>query len=390
MYEGLIEDWPKRVCYGQGSIARLPELMTDLGRSRAFVICGRTVASGSMLESVRRSLGERLVGVYDTISAHTPYPEVMEAAEQFNACAADTIISVGGGSAIDGGKGIALLKATGGNFAPYTIDFGATGMERETMPDPGVAHIAVPTTAGSSSDVMPTAGIRDPEKRTKLLFWDSRMVPDATVLDPEMAIHANPELSAATGMTAMARCIESLYAKTRQPITTGLSLHAARLLRQALPRAVEKPDDLQARADCQMACLMSGVSGINTMVCVVHAIGHIFGGRHGLQHGIAHSLLLAPAMRRLLPPLEAGQYVVADALGVRTEGLAVDEAGAQAADAMADLVRSLPLPQRLTDVGLSEKDIAPIAAATMDDYMMPHVPRPMTVDEVEDLLREVL
>ena len=390
MHEGLIQDWPRKVCHGRGSVARLPELMAEFGRSRAFVVCGRTVASGPMLETVRAALGDRLAGLYDGIGAHTPYAQVREAAAQFDACGADTVVSVGGGSAIDGGKGIALLRSTGGEFAPYTIDFGAKGMERAVMPDPGIAHIAVPTTAGSSSDVMPTAGLRDPEKRTKLLFWDRRMVPDATVLDPEMAIYANPVLSALTGMTAMARCIESLYARTRQPVTTGLSLHGARLLRRALPRAVEKPDDLQARADCQMACLMSGVAGLNTMVCVVHALGHIFGGRHGLQHGIAHSLLLAPAMRRLLPALGDGQVWIAEALGVRIEGLSPDAAGNAAADAMADLVRALPLPQRLTEVGLTEADLGPIAALAMDDYMMPHVPRPMTVGEVEDLLREVL
>ena len=390
MIEGLIQDWPRKVRHGRGSVARLSELMAEFGRARAFVVCGRTVASGPMLESVQRALGGRLAGVYDGMTAHTPHARVMEAAAQFDACGADTVVSVGGGSAIDAGKGIALLRATGGDFAPYTIDFGARGMERAAMPDPGIAHIAVPTTAGSSSDVMPTAGLRDPEKRTKLLFWDRRMVPDATILDPKMAIHADPVLSALTGMTAMARCIESLYARTRQPVTTGLALHGARLLHRALPRAVEKPDDPDARADCQMACLMSGVAGINTMVCVVHALGHIFGGRHGLQHGIAHSILLAPAMRRLLPALGDGQIWVAEAMGAPTGGLSADDAGAAAADAMAEMVGALPIPQRLTDVGLTDGDLGPIAALAMDDYMMPHVPRPVTAGEVEDLLREVL
>ena len=390
MYEGLIRDWPKRVCYGRGSVARLPELMAELGRERAFVVCGRTVASGAMLQSVRAALGDRLVGVYDRISAHTPHDEVRDATEMFNACGGDTVVSVGGGSTIDGGKGIALLKATGGEFAAYAIDFAGKGMERAAMPSPGIAHIAVPTTAGSSSDVMPTAGMRDPERKTKLLFWDDNMVPDATIMDPEMASHAGPELSAATGMTAMARCIESLYARTRQPITTGLSLHGARLLRTALPRAIEEPGDLEARADCQMACLMSGVAGINTMVCLVHAVGHIFGGRYGLQHGVAHSILLAPSMRLLLPALGDKQYWIAEAMGVAVDGLSADEAGRQSADAVAAMVAALPVPQRLADVGLTEDDLAPIAAAAMDDYMMPHVPRPVSVREVENLLREAL
>lgn len=389
MYEGLIRDWPKRVCFGVDAVDRLPELMADLGRARALVVCGRTVAGGPMLARVRQALGERFAGVYDEVTAHTPFAEVTAAAGRLAELDADTVVSVGGGSAIDAGKGVALLRATGGEFAPYTIDFGGKGsMERATMPDPGIAHIAVPTTAGSASDVMPTAGIRDPNLPKKLLFWDDRMVPDATVLDPKMAVHAGPELSAATGMTAMARCIESLYSDDREPITTGLALHGARLLRHALPRSVEAPDDLEARADCQMACLMSGVAGINSMVCLVHAIGHIVGGRYGLQHGISHAMLLAPAMRRLLPAIGDDQRYVLEAMGGGPGDLSPDAAGALAADRLHEMFERLPLPRSLREVGVAEEDLPEIAAATMGDYMMAHLPRPVAEDEVLALLRE--
>ncbi len=389
-YQGLIQDWPKKICYGNGSIGQLPDLLSQQGCSRAFVVCGRTVASGPILEAVRTALGNRLVGVFDRISAHTPHSEVRLAAEQFHACDADAVISVGGGSTIDGGKGIALLRATGGHFESYSIDFGNKGMARAPMPSPGIAHIAVPTTAGSASDIMPTAAARDPVRRLKLLFWDRNLVPDATILDPELAVYAGPELSALTGMTAMARCIEASYARTRQPFTTGLALHGIRLLRKALPRVIAVPNDLSARADCQMACVMSGVAGINTMVCLVHAIGHVFSGRHGLQHGIAHSLLLAPAMRRLLPTLGSNQYLVAEALGAPITSASPDEAGRRAADALSNLVAELPVPQRLCEVGLTADDLPEIAAIAMDDYMMPHVPRPVEVSEVEELLMEAL
>jgi alcohol dehydrogenase class IV len=216
------------------------------------------------------------------------------------------------------------------------------------------------------------------------------MTPDATVLDPEMAVHAGPELSAATGMTAMARCIESLYSADRQPITTGLALHGARLLRRSLPRSVESPGDLAARADCQLACVMSGVAGINSMVCLVHAIGHVVGGRYGLQHGISHAMLLAPAMRRLLPAIGEDQRYVLAAMTDTPEALDPDAAGAQAADLLQAMFETLPLPRRLSDVGVAAEDIPEIAAATMGDYMMAYLPRPVAQDEVEDLLREAL
>ena len=355
----------------------------EFGVRRALVVCGRTVADGEMLARVAAALGERCVEVYDGITAHTPVEKVQEAAHRLEAIEADSIISIGGGSAIDAGKGIALTRAAGDGLRSFAINFTARSMTRPALPDLDICHIAIPTTSGSASDVMPTAAIRDPATGTKLLFWDDRLVPNATVLDPEMAVFAGPELSASTGMTAMARAIECLYSADRQPLSTGLAVHAIRLLRRALPRVIEAPTDLSARADCQMACLMSGTAAINSMVSVVHAIGHIIGGRYVLQHGISHAILLAPAMRRLLPAIGADQAFVHEALGVSPEASTADAAGQLAA-----MVAEFPLPRRMREVGIHRHELSDIAAATMSDYMMANLPEPMTKSDVLALLDE--
>jgi alcohol dehydrogenase class IV len=297
------------------------------------------------------------------------------------------LVTVGGGSAIDAGKAIQIMLATGGDLDRYAIRYAPGGaMEKHALPRATVPHIAVPTTAGSGSDVMPTAAARDPQSRRKLLFWDDDLTPSATVLDPEMAVHTPAELTAATGMTAMARAVETLYSGFRHPISTALALHAIRLLREALPRSVAVPDDLDARAACQMACTMSAISAINAMVSVVHAIGHVVGGRHGLQHGISHAILLAPGMRLLLPAIGDTQSLLLDALGgVRTGSPDAD--GAAAADSIAAFVGRLPLPQRLRDVGVDEAELVEMAHLTMSDYMMANLPRPMSEAEVLALLR---
>jgi alcohol dehydrogenase class IV len=386
MYSGTIRDWPKRVCFGPGSVNELPRLLEEIGARRAAVVCGRSVASGPILLAVKAALGAQYAGVYDTVPAHTPYRSVQEAAAKLKALAADCVVSVGGGSAIDAGKGVVLLAATGGEFAPYAIDYGAKGsMQRVPIPPSPIKHIAVPTTAGSASDVMPTGAIRDPAAGRKMLFWDERIVPEATVLDPELAIYAGPQLTAATGMTAVARAIECLYSKHRHPISVGLALHAARLLRTALPRSIEAPTDLAARADCLMASLMSGTAVINAMASVVHAIGHVVGGKYGLQHGISHGILLPPALRRLLPTIDGEACFVLEALGCSPDGTPED-----AANAMEALLRRLPVPQRLGEVGIKDEDLPGIAAATMGDYMMANVPAQMTARDVETLLRSVL
>jgi alcohol dehydrogenase class IV len=134
-----------------------------------------------------------------------------------------------------------------------------------------------------------------------------------------------------------------------------------------------------------MAALMSGTASINAMVSLVHAIGHVVGGRYGLQHGISHAILLAPALRRLLPAIGAEKSYVLEALGVAHGGTIED-----AARAMEALLHRLPLPQRLSDVGVAAGDLPVIAAATMGDYMMANLPTPMTAADVEALLRTAL
>jgi alcohol dehydrogenase class IV len=380
-------DWPGRIVFGIGAVGRLAEILERVGGSRALVVCGSTVARTDMLGKVKAGLGDRLAAVFSEVKSHTPIEMVERGLDAFRASGADALVTVGGGSAIDAGKAIAIMLATGGDLARYAIRPAADGaMERHSLPATAVPHIAVPTTAGSASDVMPTAACRDPRSAKKVLFWDDALTPAATVLDPEMAVHASPALTAATGMTAMARAVETLYSRRRHAVSTGLALHAVRLLGRALPRSVEAPHDLDARAACLMAATMSGMAAINAMVSVVHAIGHIVGGRYGLQHGISHSILLAPAMRRLLSSMGEDQSLLLDALGGSRRGTSGDD-GAAAADMIAAFVRGLPLPQRLRDVGIVEAELPDIARLTMSDYMMADLPRPMPEAEVLELLR---
>jgi alcohol dehydrogenase class IV len=338
---------------------------------------------------VKAGLGDKLAAVFSEAASHTPIEMVERGVACFRGSGADTLVTVGGGSTIDAGKAIAIMLATGGDLARYAIRYAPGGeVERQPLPVRTVPHVAVPTTAGSASDVMPTASCRDPASSRKLLFWDDDLTPAATVLDPEMAVHAPPLLTAATGMTAMARAVEVLYSGRRHPISTALALHAVRLLRVGLPRSVEVPNDLEARAACLMAAAMSGTAAINAMVSAVHAVGHIVGGRYALQHGISHAILLAPAMRRLLPVVGAEQTLLLEALGGTSLGTP-DRDGAEAAGLIATFVGGLPLPHRLRDIGIAETEVPEIARLTMSDYMMANLPRPMAEAEVLALLMSV-
>jgi alcohol dehydrogenase class IV len=379
--------WPNRLVMGDGSMNALPQMMKDLSVKRAFVLCGKTVAKGPLLQRTRAALGEYFCGVFDAVTSHTPLPMVEEALAAMRAQNADAIISVGGGSAIDAGKGAALLSMTGGALNNYIIRQDADGtLHQDRLPIPKFPHVAIPTTSGSASEVMPTSGVRDLAQRKKLLFWDNALTPQGVILDPQMTVHTGAELSAASGMTAVARCVESLYSASRNPLAEGLALHALRLLYRNLPIVVAEPGNLDARFQCQVACSMSGIAAINSMVSIVHALGHIVGGKYGLQHGVSHSILLAPSMRQMLPIIGERQRFVLEALGGDPSVPAM-QAGEAAADRLQGLVARLPLRQRLRDLQIGANDLADIAAQGSQDYMMLNLPRPMPVSEIEALLR---
>jgi alcohol dehydrogenase class IV len=182
-------DWPGRIVFGVGAVAQLRDIVARHGGSRALVLCGTSVAKSGLLDKVKAGLGDSLVSLFAEVSAHTPVEMVARALAQFRDSGADCVITVGGGSTIDADKAICLTLATGGDLEPYAIRYKPGGvMERQPLPASKVLHIAVPTTAGSASDVMPTAACRDPQSRRKLLFWDDVLIPKVTVLDPEMAV----------------------------------------------------------------------------------------------------------------------------------------------------------------------------------------------------------
>lgn len=380
--------WPKRMMLGQGSLDALPALVRELGARRALVLCGKTVASGALLDRVRAALGPLFAGLFDRVGAHTPLTMVEEALAAAEAAGADALVSVGGGSAIDAGKGIVLLSMAGRSLDAYTVRHGPDErMEQPRLPRSRFVHIAVPTTHGSASEVMPTAGIRDVAMKKKLLFWDDALIPDGVILDPRMTVQTGPALTAASGMTAVARCVESLYSVNRNPFAAGLALHGLRLLYEHLPVVTGRPDDLEARYACQVACSMSGVAAINSMVSLVHALGHIVGGRYGLQHGVSHAILLGPAMRVLIAVIGDDQQLVWQALG-GPPGLDAANAGRESARRIDELVARLGLKTRLRELGIPAEDLGEIAAQALGDYMMINMPRAIALAEIEGLLRE--
>ncbi len=378
-----IDWWPNRLVSEPGAVGRLGSILEQVGRRRALIVCGRSLAASDVLERIKAALGKGCAGVFAEVEMHAPLPVLERGAQAARSANADCIVSLGGGSAIDSGKGIALIDTVGLDYRSFALSPSGKRISKLRM-----AHIAIPTTTGSGSEVAPTCGLRDPQSARKVVFRDTRLIPSVAILDPQVTLDTPARLTAASGITAVARCIELLYSGRRNPIHSGIALHALRMLFAALPRSIETPHDVAARSQCLIAASMSAISA-NANVSAVHAIGHIVGGRYGLQHGIAHAILLAPTMRLMLPNIGSMQSLVLEALAHSSACVNDDEAGQRAADIVGGFVAELPLPARLRDVGVPQADIPALAEHAAHDPIMRASGAPVETDRIAALLRSV-
>ena len=379
-----------RIVAGLGSLERLPELMDASGVSRALIVCGRTVYEGPQLVAVRQVLGDRIVEVFVGVTAHAGLEGLRGGVALLAGSHADCIISIGGGATLDSAKCIALLDVCDAPLEEYRVQK-ALGLNspRRAVP-PTRPHLAIPTTAGSSSEIMPWAGIRDEVTREKMLFRDAALVPGVAVLDPRMVAPTGPLLTATSAVTSLARSIETLYSIARQPISEAIALKSLELMVSALPRVMDNPEDLDARAATQVAAMMSGIAADNAMVSLVHAVGHTVGGRIALQHGVAHGILLPAAMRRYLPTTGPLQRRIAEVLGIADARSSDNALGLRVAETVAELLASLPTPGSLSEVGVSVDQLPDFAAVTVRDPMFSFVPAATSEDEVLTILEGIL
>lgn len=369
--------WPKALHVERGGTARLGEFVARYG-TRALVICGKTAANGPLLERVRSGLGDRLAVVYDGVLPHTPMATVVEATRAFKESGADVIISVGGGSATDTAKAVAMY-AGGSGVDPYRTDAQVVrGGPRSGLPPATPPHIAVPTVPGAGNVLLPTAGILDEQTRQKMLFDDPELVPKLSLLDAELLAYCGADLSAVTGVRSIVGAIEALYAKRRNPFSTGLALEAIRLMRTALPASIADPGDIDARETTLYAAVMGTLATMNAGVSAVHAAGLVIGGRYNIAHGIPHAILMAPVMRAFAPELAPLLPQLSVALGA--------ERGEDAIAAFERLSRAAGMPARLRDIDVREDDFTQIAEQSAALPIMTLTPRPVPTHEIRDWL----
>jgi alcohol dehydrogenase class IV len=312
---------------------------------RAFVITTRSVARNPALgERLRDLLGGRGVGQFAAISQHAPAEAVVEATQAAAQARPDVLISFGGGSPVDAAKAVAFALATGLDMSDPKAAQTARGLTpdaKDVLP-----HVAIPTTL-SAAELSGLAGFTTESEREKVGLRGEVLIPRAVIFDAELSLHTPLELWLSTGIRAVDHAVETLLAAGSHPFPDTLALEALTRLKRSLLATRADPTDLAARTDSQLGAWFSFTLPGPAASGLSHTLGKRIGSRHDIPHGISSCLLLPHVMRYLEPKTATTQARMAEALGTE----------ACAADAVADLIGQLGLPQHLAAYGLTEADL---------------------------------
>lgn len=380
-----------KILSGKLALNNIPHELKSLGARRPLVLTNDMLVDLGLVKKALEALnGSDIVigALYDAIPVDSSVKVVNEAAGVYRQKNCDSIIAIGGGSVIDTAKGVSVVITENDNdLMKYA---GAEVLnKRRAMP-----FLVVPTTAGTGSEVTLVAVIADPDRHVKMEFVSYSLLPDVAVLDPRMTMSLPPRASASTGMDALSHAVEAYTGLQKNPLSDAHAFAAIRLIREYLPRVVENGKDEEARLAMANASLMAGAAFSNSMVGIVHAIGHACGGVSGVAHGDAMTILLPYGMEYnldavaehyagLLLPL-AGSEVYAATPG--------EKRAAKSVSVVRELIsgfnRSCGLPCRLRDVGVKENDLEKIAQTAINDGAIVTNPKAVELADVMNILQK--
>lgn len=380
---GLLPIPQPLVLAGPKSSVRLARVLAGFGHRRILVVTDKLVSELGLLKGFTGALakaGAEFV-VFDAVTPDAPIPMIEKGIAFFQRRGCDAIVAFGGGSPMDAAKAIGYSVAN--RKPPRKLVGYFKGLNAP------VPLYAVPTTAGTGSEVTVAAVISDPEAGQKLVIADTRLVPAMVALDPSLMTGLPPEVTAATGMDALTHAIEAFIGQWATPYTDRMALAAVALVYGNLRVAFREGRDLEARERMSLAATYAGIAFTRANVGYVHAIAHQLGGRYHTPHGLANAILLPHVLRYLAPAVTKRLALLAVAAGAGKPGERPAALATKFLDSIAKLNRDLRIPATVD--ALKAADIPAIAKAACweADTSYP-VPRYMSPETCEGILREVL
>ena len=354
--------FPTRTLFGTGTLAELPAWLIRLGVRRPLVVTDAGLLATDAFRALARVLGEAGQGtdwfLYSSVHPNPVESDVREPAVLFIEKGCDSVIALGGGSALDAGKAARLLvKRPGFDFAKFYDEPDWSSL---------APFIAIPTTAGTGSEVGRSSVITLDATKRKAVLFHPELLAKLVILDPELTVGLPPKLTAATGADALTHCIESFTCPAFHPMCDGIALEGIRLIVDALPRAVRDGKDLDARGKMLVAAAMGAVA-FQKDLGVVHSLAHPLSTICGMHHGLANALCLVASMK-FCAARKPGLYRrIGVACGLDLIKCGDEEADTRTITFIAEFLASIGLNTKLRDHGVKPEHLDALVAQAWDD-----------------------
>lgn len=369
---------------GQDCLAEAITHVQSQGFKKALVVTDKDLVAIGLVELVTTKLNEANIKtvVFDGTKPNPNIKNVEDGLEILKEAECDFVISLGGGSPHDCAKGIALVATNGGKIADYE---GVDVSKKAQMP-----LVSINTTAGTASEMTRFCIITDDERHVKMAIVDKNTTPLLSVNDPTLMMKKPASLTAATGMDALTHAVEAYVSVAATPMTDALAIKAIEMIRDNLLNAVNDGTSKESREAMAYAQFMAGCAFNNASLGYVHAMAHQLGGLLDLPHGICNAVLL-PHVQRYNAEVSAERLTdVAKALGVNTDGLSPEQGAEAAIDAINALSESVGTRKTLTELGVKEEHIVPMAENALKDACGFTNPKQGTLEDICRIFKEAM
>jgi alcohol dehydrogenase class IV len=375
---------PPVLVFGSGAAGQIGEESRKLGGKKGLIITDEVLLKLGVLEGVGQTLSQAEIqfAVYSGVFTEPTVDFVQEGVRSYRESDCDFLLAVGGGSAIDTAKAISVMATNGGAIEDYQ---GANKVR-----EPGAPLIAVPTTAGTGSEVTQFTIITDTKSDVKMLIASPFLIPRKAIVDPLLTLSMPRGLTAATGIDALTHAIEAYVSVKAQPMSDIFALSAIELISGSLRQAWSNGNNGEAREKTMLGALQAGIAFSNSSVALVHGMSRPIGAYFHVAHGVSNAALLSVVTEFSLIGNPERYARIAEAMGENTEGLTVLEASDLAAEAIARLIEDIEIPS-LPELGVDEEKLDKLAPQMAEDAIASgspaNNPRQATKEEIVELYK---
>ena len=374
---------PQNVVFGRGALKQLPDILQTENAASVFLVADKGLQQVGLVDKTKAILAEKGIACQEFIdlSVNPTVGNVETATEAFKASGCKSIVALGGGGPMDVAKSVAILVTYGGKITDYA------GLGK--VPGPVLPLIAIPTTAGTGSEVTASSVITDEKTHFKMAIISYNICPTYALLDPELVMTVPRSVAAACGVDAFIHAMEAYVSKTSSPFTDAMGEHAMRMIGGNIRRYVASRDDKEAASNMLVGSMLAGLAFAWGKLGNIHAMSHPVSGFFHVPHGVANAILM-PVIVEYNALADQGRYrVIYDSI---TQGAKADEyfIPEMLVEEVRNLNRELGIPEKLSDVGVTEDKIGVMAIDAMKSVNVVVNPRQTTIQDIEALYRKLL